>query len=248
MIDTHCHVDRYINPQQIAQEAENQGVTTIAVTTLPEFFEQSFSLFRSYKRVRLALGLHPLEASSHIAVQRQKFIQLLPKTSYIGEIGLDFSPAGRATMEKQIESFRFVLNQVRDRPRFITIHSRNAEAKVFELLKEYKIPIVAFHWYSGSLRLIEKIVGAGYYFSVNPAMIISKKGQNIIAQIPKERVLTETDGPYVKIGNEPARPRDVQVVISFLSSLWKINQPEATQQIYTNFNNILDPIRRNWGK
>jgi TatD DNase family protein len=248
MIDTHCHIDRYANPQQIAQEAEHLGITTIAVTTLPVYFEQSFSLFRSYKRVRLALGLHPLESGSHTAVQQQKFINLLAKTSYIGEIGLDFSQAGRATMEKQIESLRFVLNHVRDRPRFITIHSRNAEGKVFELLEEYTIPNVAFHWYSGPLGVLDKIIRAGYYLSINPAMVVSKKGQNIIAQIPRERALTETDGPYVKIGSKPAQPPDVQVVIAFLSRLWKINQPEVVQQVYANFNNILDPIRRTWEK
>jgi len=62
--------------------------------------------------IRLALGLHPLPARDHPA-ERERFAQRVAKTWYIGEVGLDFSPAGSATREPQVASFHFVLEALR---------------------------------------------------------------------------------------------------------------------------------------
>ena len=61
----------------------------------------------------------------------------------------------------------------------MSVHSRKAEKEVFELLQEYEIKNVIFHWYSGPLNLIDKIIDAGYYFSINEAMTVSISGRKL---------------------------------------------------------------------
>src|SRR5690349_7156921 len=101
MIDTHCHLDLYAQPTTVAKEAQRAGVLTIAVTNLPSAFDIAYSHVQPLTNIRLALGLHPLAAEQHQS-QRKRFKELSDRTSYIGEVGLDFSRTGIATRDLQI--------------------------------------------------------------------------------------------------------------------------------------------------
>ena len=79
--------------------------------------------------------------------------------------------------EKQIYAFRYVLSLIKDKNKIVSVHSRKAEKEVFELLQEYRRKNAIFHWYSGPLSLIEEIINAGYYFSINEAMTTSISGK-----------------------------------------------------------------------
>ena len=242
MIDTHCHVDLYPRPTEVADAADRAGVLTIIVTNLPSAFEKAYPYVQPFSNVRLALGLHPLVAAQHPA-ERSRFKSLISKTSYIGEVGLDFSRVGYSTKEIQIESFQFVLETLRDKPKFITLHSRQAESTVIDLLEEADRSPVVFHWYSGTLTVLNRALNQGHYFSVNPAMIVSPNGQKIIANLPPERVLTETDGPFVKINGRAAIPSDVSLVEEYLSTLWNMEKRAVKTQIKENFLKLVRPIR-----
>ncbi|GIO55926.1 MULTISPECIES: Qat anti-phage system TatD family nuclease QatD [Paenibacillus] len=244
MIDAHCHIDLYKNPYVVAIENEKKGISTIAVTNLPSHYELGYSHLKDFKYIRLALGLHPLYANIHTPTEMKRFIDLAKQTSYIGEIGLDFSREGIATKTKQIQSFRHVLAHISDRPRFITLHSRRAEPTVLEMLEEFSVKGAVFHWYSGSLSFLKEIVAAGHYFSVNPAMLQSSNGCKIIAKIPRNRVLTETDGPFVKIENKIVTSQDISLVQKYLSSLWSCSYEDVERQIKENFNQTLLPIKQ----
>jgi TatD DNase family protein len=87
IIDTHCHLDFYKDPLEFAKRYERLGYVIIGVTNLPSYFEQGSKFLKSFKRVRLALGLHPLEAKKHTKIELEKFSILSSKTSYIGEVG-----------------------------------------------------------------------------------------------------------------------------------------------------------------
>ncbi len=242
MLDTHCHIDLYPNPHAVVKAVERQKILTIAVTNLPSHFEIGQPHLLGFQQIRQALGLHPLMAEHH-KKERPKFKQLLSKTSYIGEIGLDFSKAGQDTKNIQIESLRFVFKQIQDRPRFVSLHSRGAESKVLELLEEFNIQGAVFHWYSGSVTVLDQIVQSGYYFSVNPAMTRSKKGRNIIDRIPLDRILTESDGPHIQLRNQPVRPIDIKGVLEVLGDIWEMPFQEADGQVWSNFMKLLVPIR-----
>jgi TatD DNase family protein len=242
MFDTHCHLDQYPSPLAVARSAERAGVTVIAVTHLPSHFEQGRAHVATLKRVRLALGLHPLLAVQHDG-ELAAFARLLPTTSYVGEIGLDFSQHGRATRDVQIRSFREVLKLLRGNPRFVTLHSRGAEEETRSLLQEYQIMGAVFHWFSGSMPSATRIADAGHYFSVNPAMMRTRKGQALVRALPPERVLAETDGPFLQVGSRPATPMDVEIVYRELARVWSVDGEEATTRVAGNFRRIISTLR-----
>lgn len=195
MIDTHCHFDMMPQPEAYIRQKEQAGDIVIGMTNLPSHFQIGQPHLRGYKHIRLALGLHPLlaaESKSEVTL----FKRLINQTSYIGEIGLDFSKEGLATKDEQVVVLRELLSAIRGKKKIVSVHSRRAEKELLALLSEYEIKNVIFHWYSGPVDLIPDILAQGYYFSVNEAMCLSKNGRAIIEKIPRERLLTETDAPY----------------------------------------------------
>jgi TatD DNase family protein len=243
MLDAHCHIDLYPNPTQIAMDAERAGVFTVLVTNLPSAFEAAYPSVRPFKKIRLALGLHPLNAPLHTDRERELFKALADNTSFIGEVGLDFSPAGYKTRNTQVASFQYALQCLKRKPKFVTVHSRRAETTVLELAgQEYGMPIV-LHWYTGANKGIDRALAAGHYFSVNPAMLQSERGRSIIGRIPPERILSESDGPFVRVGARAVVPSDVQQVEYALAMIWKTDWAGVRQTISTNFRRLIDPMK-----
>lgn len=221
MHDSHCHLDLYKDPYEVAVETERAQITTIAVTNLPSAYYAARPHMSQFRYLKLAVGFHPLLVAEHTRHERQQFMQAFHEAQFVGEVGLDFSRHGKDTKEEQIGSFRFVLELLRQNPKFITLHSRQAEATVLELLGNYNVHPVVFHWYSGGFTIMDEIVARGHFFSINHAMIRSKRGQEIISRIPKTQLLTETDGPFIKLGDSPALPADIGVIHSYLAQLWE---------------------------
>lgn len=243
MIDTHCHIDLYPKPTEIADRANRANVITVLVTNTPSAFEKSYPHVKQFTNIRIALGLHPLLANEH-EVEKPKFVKLIDQTSYIGEIGLDFSPAGYQTKSIQIESFKFIFNSLKKKPKFITIHSRRAESAVLELIDEVQYPFpVVFHWYSGPLNVLDKIISKGHYFSINPAMLESPNGNKIIERIPLRRILTESDGPFVKIKSRTVEPTDVSLVEKFLAASSSESVLQIRSKLRENFLKVLNPVK-----
>lgn len=227
MIDTHCHFDMMTNPETYIFTKEKVGDIVIGMTNLPSHFRLGQPHIRFFKHVRLALGLHPL-----LAAENQNELQLFKKyvnqTSYIGEIGLDFSTDGISTKEIQVSVLRKILRELKGKNKIISIHSRKAEREVLDLLCEYGIKNVIFHWYSGPIGLIPSILSYGYYFSINEAMISTKNGRIIIDNIPKNRILTETDAPFNKKAN-------IQNVLTYMQM--------TEQDVKNNFMSLIENIR-----
>jgi TatD DNase family protein len=244
MLDAHCHIDLYPDPSRIAIDAEDAGVFTVFVTNLPSAFEAAYPHIQRFKRVRLALGLHPLRADMHTEDELARFKRLVGETSFVGEVGLDFSPDGVATRDRQLASFRFALRSLKGEPKFVTIHSRQAEVSVLELLaQEYRHPVV-FHWYTGTLKSLDLAIAQGHFFSINPAMTWSKKGKAIIARIPPDRTLTESDGPFIRIGARTIVPADIQLVEDALAEVWKTDSSAVRSAVANNFRRLMNPLRR----
>lgn len=242
IIDTHCHYDMFENPLQLIQECEKQKIITMGMTNLPSHFEMGVNHIKGFKYIRLALGLHPLMSDNHSS-ELIRFQNSINKTSYIGEVGLDFSNEGINTKDKQIESFEFVLNSIKGKNKIVSLHSRKAELEVLMLLKKYNIENAIFHWYSGSLIVLKSIIESGFYFSINTAMITSIAGRKIISAIPINKILTETDSPYVQYLGKPAKPENVKVVIRFLANYYNKSHLDVENQVFENFNKLINKIR-----
>ncbi len=195
MIDVHCHFDMMPNPEAYVRQKEEMGNVVIGMTNLPSHFQMGQPYIMHYKHIRLGLGFHPLLAAEN-KNELPLFKRMVDETSYIGEIGLDFSREGYASKEEQIIVLKEILTTLRGKRKIVSVHSRRAEKELLRLLIEYKIENVIFHWYSGSVNLIPAILERGYYFSINEAMTLSHSGKSIIEKIPRDRILMETDAPF----------------------------------------------------
>jgi TatD DNase family protein len=238
LLDAHCHIDRFPNPASIVAACEKECVTTVAVTNLPSHYKMGSPHVRGYRYVRLALGLHPLVVGKEYH-ELDEFLRILPQVVFVGEIGLDFSAEGLPTKSKQLSAFRAIAQALTGTRKFVTLHSRGAGEAVLDVLGQFSVKHAVFHWYSDTLTVLDQAIQQGFHFSVNPAMIRSEKGRGIIAHIPPERVLTETDGPYLQIGKRPAEPRDVRGVVEFLAKEWGITIELAAKQVLDNFQRIV---------
>lgn len=235
MVDVHCHFDMAENPIKYISENEKRKIVTIGMTNLPSHFRLGKDHVREYKYIRLALGLHPLRANDH-KNEYSNFRKYINETSYIGEVGLDFSPEGFRTKEIQIKSFEFVLDCIQGEKKIISLHSRRAEKEVLEMICNRSIETAIFHWYSGSLNVLDKIINCGFFLSVNSAMLNSENGRKIIAKIPKELIFTETDYPFIE-------KADTNAVLEYLSRLWVITETEVERIIDDNFRRLLLKIK-----
>lgn len=227
IVDTHCHFDMMENPERYIQEQERIGNIVIGMTNLPSHFNIGIKHIKRYRQIRLALGFHPQLAAIN-QDELSLFSKYVEQTSYIGEIGLDFSKDFLKDKDIQIESLKHILSILKGRNKIVSVHSRKAEKQLLELLKEYEIKNVIFHWYSGPLSLVDNIIAQGYYFSINEAMTISANGQNIINYIPKDRILTETDAPF----NQKT---------SIVNTIHYLGLTEI--DIKRNFNKLIEKIR-----
>ena len=231
MIDVHCHFDLAKKPERYIAENESKRIITIGMTNLPSHFQMGLGHIQSSKYIRISLGLHPLRATEHVN-HYAKFKQFCDKTSYIGEVGLDFSKDGYNTKELQIKSFEFVLDCIKNKPKIISVHSRRAEKEVLDMLLDKDINNAIFHWYSGSTSILHKIIEAGFYFSLNSAMIKSDNGKKIITEIPKEFVLTETDFPFIENSS-------INSVYQYLTQIWGEPKSNVESIIDSNFNRLI---------
>lgn len=200
MIDTHCHFDMMDNPIAFIDGKEANGDIVIGMTSCPEHFNMGLPFIKNKRFIRLALGFHP-QIANQIQSQFRSFIDLISKTSYIGEIGLDFSKEYIPFRDIQIEYFTKICQYLSSSRKIISIHSVKAENSVLDILERYQIKIPILHWFNGSATQIERAVNLGCYFSINEAMTQSQKGKSAIAKMPRDRILTETDAPFNRKDN-----------------------------------------------
>lgn len=227
LIDTHCHFDMMPDPVMYIDKAEKKGDIVLGMTILPSHFQMGFPHIKDYRNIRLALGYHP-QIVTVAKNELQLFDQQLDQTSYIGEIGLDFSHEFVSYKNKQLSVLRHILSSLKGKNKIVSVHSRGAEKELLELLAEYEINNVIFHWYTGSIKFIPAILDRGYYFSINEAMTLSASGKKTIAAIPKNRILTESDAPFNK-------KCSIEKVLQYTGM--------TESDVYSNFRTLLQKIR-----
>jgi TatD DNase family protein len=239
LFDTHCHLDLYPDYGNVIDQIERARVYTISVTNAPSVFRQSSRIAEKARFVRTAVGLHP-ELVGQRYRELDLFTELLGETRYVGEVGLDFVSQDLRDRELQKKAFETILERCADYgDKFITVHSRRAADEVVDLVGKAYPGTVVLHWFSGSTRVLERALEYGLLFSVNPAMLASEKGRRLVTEMPLDRLLTETDGPFVRVGDDVARPHDVAGVISGLAELRDLDPPQIAQALFNNFRNAL---------
>jgi len=239
-VDMHCHLDLYPNPGREVEAIGQSGAYVLSVTTTPSAWLKTDSLASRFPRIKTALGLHPQLAAERIG-ELSLFDRLLPQARYVGEIGLDGSRECSDFWDKQAHVFEHVLRScVLAGGRILTIHSRNAAKQVLEALDSNRgFGLAILHWFSGTKRELLRAIEMDCWFSVGDAMTRSKKGRELIALMPSDRVLTETDGPFVSHRGSPITPGHCDEAISFLSQEWELDERATRALIVSNFRHMV---------
>lgn len=234
-VDTHIHLDLIENNNEIVKYAERQKIYMISVTNHPKVFAVMHEKIQS-RYVRIALGMHPqLFDKADIKL----FMQMINKTKYVGEIGLDFSSKINSEDKKrqQIEIFKRIINACENK--FISIHSRKAEKEVVDIISKNinNSSIYVLHWYTGGKKVLKEAIKLGCYFSININMLRHEKTRELISLIPKDRILTESDAPFAKNIIE-----SYYQLYEELAKFYSINVIEARQLVFDNFKRALKTI------
>lgn len=239
MIDFHCHLDLYPKPERVIEECASRRMYVLSVTTTPSAWEGTSALADGHDRIRTAIGLHP-----QLAAQRKgelpRFSEFLSKTRYVGEVGLDGTQDCINFWQDQVEVFEFVLDACASAGgRIMSIHSRRAEDEVLSLFEQRPdagLPIL--HWYSGSWQNLRRAIDLGCWFSVGLSMLRTKKGRELVAMMPRDRVLTESDGPFALQRGQPAMPWSVKEACQGLGELWKLEVGEVEATLAQNLRSL----------
>jgi TatD DNase family protein len=220
LVDFHCHLDLYPDHAALVSECERQEIFTLAVTTTPRAWPRNNELATRTRHVRAALGLHP-QLVSERADELPIWEAYLKDTRYVGEVGLDAGPRYYRSLSEQKRIFEHILRACAEAgDKILTIHSVRAASQVLDMVETCLVPShskAVLHWFTGTKSEARRAANIGCYFSINSRMLESERGQAIVASLPSDRLLTETDGPFVDVGTRHVRPSDVMTTVKALA-------------------------------
>lgn len=236
MIDFHSHLDLYPNALSLLPRVARENVFTLVVSTSPKAWLATSKIFSGYPNIKVALGLHP-EIAVAKAAEKDLFISLIAQAEYVGEVGLDGSPRFKASLPVQRAILDAVLVECeRVGGRVMSLHSRGAADQVLDALAAHpKASTPVLHWFSGTNKQLRRAVDQGAWFSVGPSMIAGEKGRQLVAGMPRSRVLLETDGPFAtKPDGEPWLPWETADVMTVLCDAWEMQREQVREQLLCN--------------
>lgn len=245
IIDTHAHMDQIEDIEAaVAHCIENNVSDVVAMSVDLASMQKNFSLSTRFvnPRIHLSLGIHPGTIKPEEQQDAHDFFQAhLPHAKAIGETGLDFwykwVRKNEEERQKQRVSFAWHLNMAKAHDLPIVIHSRGAWKEALAMAQSAKVKHALFHWYSGPVDVLGKILDAGYYVSTSPSVGYSKESREAMAHAPLERILIETDSP-VRYRDESleylAEPKDVWKTLKALTILKGEAEDKVLMQVNKN--------------
>jgi len=251
MIDSHCHLDHsplYEKLDEIVNRAELSGVECLlTISTTLQSFEMIKKIILKYKNIYGSIGIHPHETKDHINVDKKKLISLRNENNKIigiGETGLDFY---YQNSEKLIQKKKFIehIETATDLDLPVIVHSRNAEIDTFNILKDFssRNPKILMHCFTGSSDFLKKMLSLGAYISLSGIITFnkSKELQETVSLIPNDRLLIETDSPYLApmpkrgTANEPSF---IKYTAMKLAEIKQISYDDLIFYTSNNFNKL----------
>jgi len=240
MIDMHSHVDLYPSPLEVAKHANEHNTFTLAVTTSPKAWQMTSRIFSRHENIAVALGLHP-EIVQQKARELDLFLNTIPNVKILGEIGLDGTTRNICNLQLQNKIFQAILIEAEKcGGRILSIHSRGAEEMVLQNLVKYSNHSrTILHWFSGTEDELKTAISLGCFFSVGPAALLSRRGKKLAANIPIDRILPESDGPFAQCNGKCVFPWEVSLFYQFYANTYQISQEQLSSQIDENFNMLM---------
>lgn len=255
-IDSHAHIDGHefdADREEVIKRAHAAGVSVILNVGTGDphsgALERAVELGKQHESVYTAIGTHPHDARLYDDTAEEKIKNLINSEHVIawGEIGLDFH-YDNSPRDVQVEVFKCQLRAARECDLPVVIHTREAEAETIELLKtEYNgAPRRGvFHCFSGSRELAQRALEIGFVISFS-GIITFKKAEElreIAKQVPLDRLLIETDCPYltpIPYRGKRNEPAYVVEVARCLAGLHGLKLDEMGRVTSDNFNRFFE--------
>lgn len=210
LFDTHAHYDdKWFDADRdalLASMPENNVGLILNPGCTVETSEMAIRLAEKFDFMYAAVGIHP-EYSMGVtadAITRIRELSAHPKVKAIGEIGLDYywekrAPETTPPREQQKELLRAQLELAREVNLPVIIHDREAHEDCLNIVRDFSDLRGVYHCYSGSLETAKEILALGWYLSFTGVITYgkAKKARRIIENLPIERIMIETDSPYL---------------------------------------------------
>ncbi len=245
--DSHCHIfnEYYTDIAEILKKAEESKVDKfiVAATDIKSSVEV-LNLAKEYKNIYICLGIHPDSIDNSLDEFEKILVENVDneKLVAIGEIGLDYY-YGKDTRDMQIKYFEYQLSLAEKYDLPVVVHSRDATKDTIDCLRKYRVTGV-IHCFTGSLDTAKIYMKMGFYIGVNGVMTFKKaKIDEVIKEIPLEKLVLETDSPYLtpepyrKYKNQPAY---IYTIAQYLANLKGVSLEEISRITEKNIKDIFD--------
>ena len=250
MIDSHCHLDYeplFENIDEILKRSKNIGIEKLlTICTTIKSFDKIKHLVKKDKIIYGTYGIHPHEAKND-KVTSDLIINEIKNNNKIigiGETGLDFY-YNHSDKNDQINSFEEHIKASIKLNIPLIIHSRNAESETLEIFEKYKNKKlkILMHCFTGSKQFADNLLKFNAYFSASGIITFknSIELQNIFKSLPLDKILSETDSPFlapVPMRGKKNEPSFIKYTLDKLSELKNIKFHEMNTHTTNNFNNL----------
>jgi TatD DNase family protein len=241
MIDTHVHLnfEDYIDDlETVILDAEKAGVSHMVVIGIDEGSSRlAIELSKQYPALYASVGVHPSESENMFEMQATstQFIEDMlkeDKVVAIGECGIDLYHEDY-NLEYQQHVFKNQIELAKTYQKPLIIHSRSGVRECIDMLKPYQGQVKGvFHCFNGSKEEANEILELGFYIGVNGPITFknAKDAKDIAIHVPIEKLLIETDGPY--LSPEPYRgrrnqPANVKYILKTLAQLKNMSESDV---------------------
>ena len=257
LVDSHCHLD-YPDLQRdfsgVMARAKSAGVETmLAIGTKLRDFDAVRAIAEANENVFCTVGIHPHEAANErTAADALLALADHPKIVGIGETGLDYFYE-KSPREAQAENFRAHMRAAHASGLPLVVHTRDADADTADLLnwahRELPGTVGVLHCFTSSLELAQKAIDLGFYISIS-GIVTFKNAEDLRATVralPIERLLVETDSPYlapVPKRGKPCEPSYVLHTAAFVADLKGVGLPELAKATSDNFYRLFSRAKR----
>jgi len=211
-VDAHCHIDfeQYDEDrEEVIDEAKEKLEFIVNAGSNFENNREVMDLSMEHEDFILPnLGLHPTYTDSFDELDDIKAQIREEMPPAVGEIGLDHHHVSeKQVRERQEKIFREMLELAEELNLPVVVHSRDAERKTIDILKEYALPDVMVHCFNGKPKLAEEAVEEGMTIGVTTQVLYSNRVQEIVKALNVDDILLETDSPFLYRGerNSPVK-------------------------------------------
>lgn len=241
LVDFHCHLDLHKDMAAAYRRCEALRCATLSMTTTPKAFERNRQFAARTRFVKAALGLHPQLVADR-AAELPLLESLLPSTRYVGEIGLDAGKAHYPSFDKQQQIFDRILRLCANQGgKIISVHSVRCPKKVLdsiEIAGVHRTCFVILHWFSAPRSEIQRAIDMGCYFSINERLLSNENGRALVELSPQDRVVTETDAPFLEHCSRPIEAGDVHRCLTLLAEFWSMQTDIVQSKIAKNASSL----------